>query len=58
MSQASNPNRGGLVREALNHQYPRLAMLVEGTLQRIFTDTQVRVDHWMHLLVSSPVLRH
>lgn len=44
MTQASNPSRGGLVREALNHQYPRLATLVEGTLQRIFADTQVHLN--------------
>lgn len=41
MAAAFSPSKGGFVREALTHSYPRLAALLEQTLQRILTDTQV-----------------
>lgn len=42
MAAAFSPSKGGFVREALTHSYPRLAALLEQTLQRILTDTQVK----------------
>lgn len=33
--------RGGLVRDALTHSYPRLQLLVEGTLTRCVRDSDV-----------------
>ena len=44
MTTASHPSRGGFVREALTSQYPRLAGVLEQALQRIHTDTQVRME--------------
>ena len=42
MAAAAAPARGGFVREALTAQYPRLALLLESTFQRLVQDTDVR----------------
>jgi hypothetical protein len=41
LSAAANPAKGGFVREALTNHYPRLAALLDDTLQRIKQDTEV-----------------
>lgn len=42
MAAAAAPARGGFVRESLTAQYPRLALLLESTFQRLVQDTDVR----------------
>ncbi len=51
MGTASNPAKGGFVREALINQYPKLAALLEDALHKIRRDTEV-------LLLASAVLPH
>lgn len=42
MAAAAAPARGGFVRESLTAQYPRLALLLESTFQRLVQDTDVK----------------
>lgn len=41
MATAANPAKGGFVREALINSYPRLAAMLEDTLQKLRRDTEV-----------------
>lgn len=41
-SDAATAGRGGLVREVLTAQYPRLAQLLEDTITKLLQDTEVR----------------
>lgn len=44
MATAANPAKGGFVREALINSYPRLAAMMEDTLQKLRRDTEVRLN--------------
>ena len=41
-SDAATAGRGGLVREVLTAQYPRLAQLLEDTITKLLQETEVR----------------
>lgn len=41
-SVVAKPAKGGFVRETLSAQYPRLAVLLEGTYEKILQDTTIR----------------
>jgi hypothetical protein len=40
---AARPSKGGFVRDALTASYPRLVALLESTLNRIVTDSRIKV---------------
>lgn len=44
---AARPSKGGFVRDALTASYPRLVSLLESTLNRIVTDSRIKVGGWV-----------
>lgn len=47
---AARPSKGGFVRDALTSSYPRLVTLLESTVNRIITDSRIKVcDAASHL---------
>jgi hypothetical protein len=49
---AARPSKGGFVRDALAASYPRLVTLLEATLNRIITDSRIKVGALLWLLSS------